>query len=82
MLLVEVTAVNAAVLVLRRDEADHDHFRIPVVVPWLGLASCVVLAMQIEADVWLRGLVLIAVGLVLATVNAVRARRAPEPAAR
>jgi amino acid transporter len=80
LLLVVFTAVNAAVLVLRRDEADHDHFRIPVVVPWLGLASCAVLFTRIEGDVWLRGLVLIAIGLVLATVNAVRARRDREPA--
>lgn len=82
LLLVVFTAVNAAVLVLRRDEVDHDHFRIPVVVPWLGLVSCAVLFTQIEADVWLRGLILIGVGLVLATVNAVRARRAPEPTER
>jgi hypothetical protein len=75
LLLVVFTAVNAAVLVLRRDRVGHDHFHVPVVVPWLGIGSCLLLFTQIEADVWLRGLVLIAIGLLLATVNAVRARR-------
>ncbi|MBB4905903.1 APC family permease [Actinophytocola algeriensis] len=75
LLLIVFTGVNAAVLVLRRDRVEQDHFRIPVIVPWLGIASCLLLFTQIEADVWLRGLVLLAIGLVLATVNAVRAGR-------
>jgi hypothetical protein len=34
----------------------------------LGAASCVLLATQIEAEVWLRGLLVLAVGVVLAAV--------------
>jgi amino acid transporter len=75
LLLIVFTAVNAAVLVLRRDHVEQDHFRVPAVVPWLGIGSCLLLFTQIEADVWLRGLVLLAIGLLLATVNAARARR-------
>ncbi|MER7716299.1 APC family permease [Streptomyces flaveolus] len=73
LLLVVFFMVNTAVLVLRRDEGGAaDHFRSPTVLPVLGAASCVVLATQIEAEVWLRGLVVVAVGAVLAALAAAR----------
>ncbi|MGW4115507.1 APC family permease [Actinosynnema sp. NPDC004786] len=75
LLLVVFLAVNAAVLVLRRDEGEADHFRVPVVVPWLGLASCVLLFTRIDGEVWVRGLILVGLGVVLAAVNLVRGRR-------
>ncbi|MDQ2583719.1 APC family permease [Saccharothrix yanglingensis] len=76
LLLVVFTAVNAAVLVLRRREGgEADHFRVPTVLPWLGLASCLLLFTRIDGAVWLRGLVLLGLGALLAAVNAVRARR-------
>ncbi|MFI9011572.1 APC family permease [Actinosynnema sp. NPDC053489] len=75
LLLVVFVAVNAAVLVLRRDEGEPDHFRVPVVLPCLGLASCVLLFTRIDGAVWVRGLILIGLGVVLAAVNLVRARR-------
>ncbi|WP_431193169.1 hypothetical protein [Streptomyces tendae] len=54
----------------------------PVVLPVLGIASCVVLATQIEAAVWLRGLAIVAVGTVLAAISAARrSKRAAEEAA-
>ncbi|CAL9654612.1 hypothetical protein [Streptomyces sp. enrichment culture] len=72
--------VNTAVLVLRRDPGEADHFRTPVVLPVLGIASCVLLllATQIEAAVWLRGLVIVAVGMVLAAISAARRSRRSE----
>lgn len=76
LLVIVFTVVNAAVLVLRRDDTETDHFRIPTVVPWLGIASCALLLTQISAAVWLRGLVLVALALLLAGVNA---RRKPTP---
>ncbi|WP_194825011.1 APC family permease [Nocardia sp. XZ_19_231] len=76
LLLFVFTSVNAAVLVLRREEGEPDHFRIPTVLPWLGIASCLFLFTQIEAEVWLRGLLLVALGILLAVANAVRAHRA------
>ncbi|MFF9896548.1 APC family permease [Streptomyces longispororuber] len=74
LLLVVFFLVNTAALVLRRVPADRDHFRAPTVLPVLGALSCVVLATQIEKDVWLRGLVVLAVGAVLAAA-ATRRRR-------
>ncbi|WP_280224591.1 APC family permease [Nocardia farcinica] len=83
LLLVVFGAVNIAVLILRREPATGDHFRVPTVVPWLGLASCLFLFTRIEAEVWVRGAVLLGLGLLLGAVNAVRgrvrARREPEP---
>ncbi|WP_413761335.1 APC family permease [Streptomyces sp. MMBL 11-3] len=76
LLLVVFFLVNTAVLVLRREETSRDHFRAPTVVPVLGAASCVLLATQIEGEVWLRGLVVLAVGAVLGAVAAARVRRA------
>lgn len=79
LLLVVFAAVNAAVLVLRRTEGGEPaHFRVPVLIPWLGLASCAFLFTRIEGAVWLRGLILVALGLVLAAINAARARAHPE----
>lgn len=75
LLLFVFASVNAAVLVLRRDDGAPDHFRIPTVFPWLGLASCLFLFTRIEGEVWVRGLALVAFGAVLALVNAIRAHR-------
>ncbi|WP_016823307.1 APC family permease [Streptomyces viridosporus] len=78
LLLVVFLVVNAAVLVLRRDPGEVGHFRVPTVLPVLGAASCVLLATQVEAGVWLRGLLVLAVGTVLAAVAAARRGRNAE----
>ncbi|WUT39309.1 APC family permease [Streptomyces sp. NBC_00690] len=75
LLLVVFFLVNTAALVLRRDSAPGDHFRSPSVVPVLGAVSCLVLATQIDGEVWLRGLSVLAVGAVFGIVAAVRLRR-------
>ncbi|MFJ8193087.1 APC family permease [Streptomyces sp. NPDC096094] len=72
LLLVVFLMVNTAVLVLRRDQGEADHFRAPTVLPVLGALSCVALATQIEAEVWVRGLLVVAVGTVLAALAAAR----------
>ncbi|GGS99246.1 MULTISPECIES: APC family permease [Streptomyces] len=77
LLLVVFLLVNIAVLVLRRDPGDAGHFRTPTVLPVLGAVSCVVLATQVEGDVWLRGLLVLATGVVLAALVAVRRSRRP-----
>jgi hypothetical protein len=41
----------------------------------LGIGSCVVLATQIEAQVWLRGLAILAVAAALGALTAVRRNR-------
>ncbi|RKN04948.1 APC family permease [Streptomyces radicis] len=77
LLLVVFAGVNAAVLVLRREPGDAaDHFRVARVVPVLGVASCVVLATQIEGEVWARGLPLMGAGVVFGAVAEIRTRRA------
>jgi APA family basic amino acid/polyamine antiporter len=44
LLLCVFTVVNIAVLVLRRDRVDHQHFRTPTVLPILGAVCCAFLA--------------------------------------
>jgi len=40
LLLAVFTVVNVAVLVLRRDPVDHDHFHAPTAVPVIGALAC------------------------------------------
>ncbi|WP_247654535.1 MULTISPECIES: APC family permease [Microvirga] len=40
LLLGVFTIVNVAVLVLRKDRVDHEHFRSPTILPVLGAVSC------------------------------------------
>ncbi len=44
LLLCVFTVVNVALLVLRRQPVDHEHFRAPVVLPVLGAITCAFLA--------------------------------------
>ncbi|CAM4052469.1 APC family permease [Kibdelosporangium persicum] len=74
LLLIVFLAVNIAVVVLRRREPDGDYFRVPLVIPVLGAGSCVLLFTQVEGGVWLRGLVLLAAGVLLGLVAAYRTR--------
>lgn len=80
LLLFVFLSTNIAVLVLRRDTVEHDHFRVWTVIPILGIASCVLLLTQQDPAVWLFGAALLAVGVVLHLVAAV-ARRRTEKAA-
>ncbi|MFE7743765.1 APC family permease [Nocardia sp. NPDC057455] len=75
LLLVVFAAVNVSVLILRRESDQAEHFRVPVVVPWLGLASCLFLFTRIDGAVWLRGSILIGIGVLFAAVNAIRIHR-------
>ncbi|MGH9915784.1 MAG: APC family permease, partial [Pyrinomonadaceae bacterium] len=40
LLLFVFTIVNIAVLILRREKVDHEHFRTPTILPVLGCLSC------------------------------------------
>ncbi|WP_410648940.1 APC family permease [Amycolatopsis sp. cmx-4-54] len=77
LLLIVFTAVNTAVLVLRRDKLTSPHFRAPSVIPVLGIVSCVLLSTQIEAAVWLRGAVLVGIAFLCASAHALVTRRSP-----
>ena len=50
LLLSVFVTVNIAVLVLRRDPVDHDHWRAPTVLPALGAAACLALIVQKAFD--------------------------------
>ncbi|MDR6987496.1 amino acid transporter [Paenarthrobacter nitroguajacolicus] len=63
LLLFVFISTNVAVLVLRKDEVQHKHFRVPVILPCLALASCVLLLFQQGPDIWLRAAVLLGIGL-------------------
>jgi APA family basic amino acid/polyamine antiporter len=76
LLLVVFAAVNAAVLVLRRDAVEHRHFRVPAFLPVAGLVSCIALATQVEWEVWRLGLPFLAGAAALAGIAAWRHRRA------
>lgn len=73
LLLVVFFAVNAAVLVLRKDKVEHNHFRVPAALPVGGMVSSVLLLSQVESSVWLLSLPILAAGLLFA-VFAVRYR--------
>jgi len=79
LLLAVFITVNIAVLVLRSDHVEHPHFRVPAVLPVLGAGTCAVLATQIEAQTWLLGAPLLAVGLGLAAVAHLRTRGGRQP---
>ena len=58
-------STNVAALVLRKDGVEHEHFRVPVVIPGLGVLSCLVLLTQQSVPVWLLAGGLLAVGVVI-----------------
>ncbi len=65
LLLFVFISTNLAVLVLRRDKVAADHFRVPTWVPVLGVASCLLLMSQQDAQTWMRAGALLLVGVVL-----------------
>ena len=72
LLLIAFVMVNISVLVLRRDEVGHEHFRTPTVFPILGaVIAAALLIYQAVSDITVFGLaaVLLAVGVVLYGVN-------------
>ncbi|KQR25043.1 APC family permease [Microbacterium sp. Leaf151] len=65
LLLLVFLAANVSVLVLKKDEVAHEHFRVPRVVPVLAIIASIVLLTQQTGIVWLGALGYIAVGSVL-----------------
>jgi amino acid transporter len=72
LLLLAFIMVNTAVLVLRSDEVEHEHFRAPTVLPVLGILVSAALLIYSAIDDWtvfgLAGL-LLGIGVVLYGVN-------------
>ncbi|MDX3233907.1 APC family permease [Streptomyces sp. ME19-01-6] len=72
LLLCVFAVVNIAVLVLRRDRVEHQHFRTPTALPVLGAITALILASPLSdrpADVYIRAGVLLAIGIGLWAVN-------------
>ncbi len=72
LLLFVFTIVNVAVLVLRREEVEHDHFQAPSVLPVLGALVSVALIVHTAQDdlsTFARAGALVAIGVVLYFVN-------------
>ena len=72
LLLLVFVCVNVAVLVMRSDRVDHDHWRAPTVLPVLGVAACVALVVQKFVDdpvVFAYAGGLLALGVVLCLIS-------------
>jgi len=69
VLLLVFTVVNVAVLVLKRDRVEHDHFSAPSFIPVATIVVTIVLLVQQEADIFLRAAILLGFGLLLYIVN-------------
>ncbi|MDA0165141.1 APC family permease [Solirubrobacter ginsenosidimutans] len=72
LLLLVFIFVNVALLVLRRQPVEHDHFKAWTALPWLGAATCAGLAVQQVVEdpklvLWAGGLLLF--GLILWVVE-------------
>jgi APA family basic amino acid/polyamine antiporter len=75
LLLVSFTLVNVAVLILRKDRVGHRHFAVPSWVPGLGAVTCLALMTQFKAGIYLRAVILVALGLALCGINFLVTRR-------
>jgi amino acid transporter len=78
LLLMVFTVVNVAVLVLRRDRVDADHFRTPTVLPVVGALACGFLATPLAgrpAEQYKIAGVLLAIGVVLWGITVLVNRR-------
>ena len=75
LLLFVFISTNAAVLVLRKDKVEHQHFRVPTLIPYLALGSCGLLLLQQGPEIWLRATILLAIGLALYFVTRWMRRR-------
>lgn len=69
LLLIVFTMVNIAVLVLRRDQVEHSHFRAPTPAPILGAIVSIVLIIDNEAGIFLRAGLLLLLGVAIWGVN-------------
>lgn len=74
LLLGAFVAVNASALLLRGEQVGHDHFQIPAALPVLGIAACLLVMTQVEAETWARAGALLGLGLALWILRGIGAR--------
>jgi len=81
LLLCVFAVVNVAVLVLRKERVEQNHFRTPTVLPVLGAITCAVLASPFvgrEASVYLTAAILLGIGVLLWFANRAFIRKSTE----
>jgi APA family basic amino acid/polyamine antiporter len=82
LLVVVFAIVNVTVLVLRREEAEHNHFRVPWPLPVIGVTISIALLTQVSGEAFARAGILVALGAILWAINWLFVRDEPEePAA-
>ncbi|MFI6387342.1 APC family permease [Nonomuraea sp. NPDC050547] len=72
LLLLVFALVNICVLILRKEDVGHDHYRAPTWAPVLGAVVCLFLALPLtgrSADIYLRAAALIVLGVILWGIN-------------
>ncbi len=69
LLVIVFAIVNVSVLVLRREPVEHEHFVVPTAVPVVGVGISLALLTQIEAEIYGRAAILVALGAALWVVN-------------
>ena len=80
LLVVVFAIVNVTVLYLRRDEVEHDHFRVPWPLPIIGVGISIALLTQVSGEAYLRAALLVGLGIVLWAINWFFVRDEPQPA--
>ena len=75
LLLIVFMIVNVSVLVLRREPVEHDHFKVPSVIPVLGVGVSIALLTEVDGDVFARAGILVAIGIALWLLNALLLRQ-------
>lgn len=82
LLLSVFTVVNVAVLVLRKQPVDHEHFRTPTALPVIGALTCLYLVLPFtsgrDGGQYVIALVLLGIGIVLWAVERVFRRRSAQ----
>jgi basic amino acid/polyamine antiporter, APA family len=69
LLVVVFAIVNISVLVLRRERVEQDHFRVPTIMPIIGVAISIALLTQVEGEAYARAGLLLLIGIALWVVN-------------
>ena len=75
LLVVVFGLVNVIVLVLRREDVGHAHFRVPSPVPVVGVGISLALLTQIEGLTFLRAGLILLLGVAIWMLNALLLRR-------
>jgi amino acid transporter len=79
LLLVVFTAVNVAVLVLRRDRVEHEHFRSPTALPVIGAVVSLAVMTSKDWATFTRGGILLLIGVAAWIVNWLAHGRKAQP---